>query len=95
MNKIVKEYLKSLELSSVNDLTDIQVEEYYTKYLQMPSSAHNAMKKVEDGVFSIKEVHASMRTAMSTGQNFLCAFIENETYDGRYEPKKTGWILEP
>ena len=95
MNKIVKEYLNSLKFSSVDDLTDTQIEEYYTKYLQMPSSAYNALKKVEDGVFSIREVHASMRTAMSTGQNFLCAFIENESCDGKYEPKKTGWILEP
>lgn len=95
MNKVVKEYLNSIGLSSVDELTDVQVEQYYTKYLRMPSAAYNAMKKVEDGIFSINEVHSSMRLAMMTGRNFLCTFIENESFDGEYEPNKTGWILEP
>lgn len=95
MNKVVKEYLNSIGLSSVDELTDVQVEEYYTKYLRMPSAAYNAIKKVEEGVFSIDDVHASMRIAMSTGVSFICGYAENESYNGKYEPKKTGWILEP
>ena len=95
MNEIVIQYLNSLGLSSVNELTDVQVEEYYTKYLLMPSAAYNAIKKVEEGVFSIKEVHASMRLAMNTGMPFVCGFVENESCNGRYKPEKAGWILEP
>lgn len=95
MNKFIKEYLKSLGKESVDELSDIQVEEYYTKFLKMPVGTHNALKKVEEGFFTISQVHASMRKAMREDKLFGCGYVENESCNGEYTPESYGWILQP
>lgn len=95
MNPFVKDYLNSIGLSKVSELTDKQVEEYFTKHLHVSYSVMEAFEKVKEGVFTREEVYKSMRKAMNTGKMFICCYVMDESYNGEHNSGQTGWILKP
>ena len=99
----IQEYLKQCSVKSVDELTDEQVVDYYTKgnagiaqkcavELALQNYSECAVSSSPSMIFM--QIMTSIRKAMVTKVKFGMTYITNESAIGPYG-KESRWVLEP
>lgn len=97
MKEAVDLYLKKNGVKNVDELSDEQIEDFYSKEYKgcPPEWAYlTAKSAIESGGLTKERVMHSMRKSLEIGRLMECGYIINESTNG-YTPKKTGWAIEP
>lgn len=99
MKAIVNEYLEKVGAKSVEELSDSQIERFYSsehKGSPLEWAYLTACSGIESGGFTKSQVIESMRKSMEQGVMLECGYVMNETADGSvFTPNQTGWIIKP
>ena len=93
----IQEYLKQCSVKSVDELTDEQVVDYYKEpdiYIGQKCDVLHAIRDCDYIGISKKQIMASVRKALKTGQDFKLYYVDNESANGPLE-NNTGWVVEP
>ena len=99
MNEEVDKYLKEIQLTSIGQMSDEQIMDFFVKgYGGKDSkwSALVALTAVKNNELKIVDVVKSMKKAIADNTIFKCCYIENESARGIESlPSESGWILSP
>lgn len=98
MKEYVDRYLKLCNVSTIDELSNEQVLRFLLdEHLDKPSKwyAFSAQAALKDGSLTEESIVQSIKKSMKIGKRFRCCYIENESANGEYFPRKSGWILEP
>ena len=93
----IQEYLKQCSVKSVDELTDEQVVNYYRGpdiYIGQKCDVLHAIRDCDYIGISKKQIMASVRKALKTGQDFKLYYVDSESANGPLE-NNTGWVVEP
>ena len=93
----IQEYLKQCSVKTVDELTDEQVVDYYTKGnagIAQNCAVELALQDYSECGFTRDQIMTSIRKAMATKVKFGMTYITNESAIGPYG-KEPRWVLEP
>ena len=93
----IQEYIKQCSVKSVDELTDEQVVDYYTKgnaSIAQKCAVELALQDYSECGFTKDQIMTSIRKAMATKVKFGMTYITNESAIGPYG-KESRWVLEP
>lgn len=93
----IQEYIKQRSVKSVDELTDVQVVDYYKEpdiYIGQKCDVLHAIKDCDYIGVSKNQIMASVRKALKTGQDFKLYYVDNESANGPVN-NKTGWVVKP
>ena len=93
----IQEYLKQCSVKTGDELTDEQVVDYYKEpdiYIGQKCDVLHAIRDCDYIGVSKKQIMASVRKALKTGQDFKLYYVDNESANGPLN-NKTGWVVEP
>lgn len=93
----IQEYLKQCSVKSVDELTDEQVVDYYTKGnagISQKCAVELALQDYSKCGFTKVQIMTSIRKAMATKVDFGLTYITNESAIGP-TGKESRWVLEP
>ena len=93
----IQEYLKQCSVKSVDELTDEQIVDYYTKGnagIALKCAVELALQDYSKCGFTKVQIMTSIRKAMATKVDFGLTYITNESAIGP-TGKESRWVLEP